>query len=174
MQKFYPAPEEIFTSGGRDILNNYKAAHIAHLENFRVVRSWFAAYREKPDLYEYMAVDYKTNTEVKERCRAYMKSRMGELSPLPFECPITHAKHHIPWPEHFVFEVIKHRKHEWRKYQSRMKKGIVLYSSCLVHILVHVWFTSGSCLSGGHFRAEGRNVLYSSCLVHVGVEEISE
>jgi hypothetical protein len=90
-----------------------------------VVRSWFAAWATDADQFEYMSENFKTNTEVKERCRAYMKSKMVELSALPFECPITNAKYHIPWPECWVFEVIKRRKHEWRKQEGK-KKGKLL------------------------------------------------
>ena len=87
--------------------------------------SWFATWATDPVIYEYMSENFKTNPVVKEECRAYMKSKMAELSPLPFECPITHAKHHIPWPKYWVFDVIKRRKHEFRKQDK--KTGISLF-----------------------------------------------
>lgn len=121
-QRFYPESEDIFKAGGRSILaQKHEEAHKAHLQNFRIVRSWFAAYSTNPELYEYMDADYKTDTEVKERCRRFMRTKMSELLPLKFFCPETGAKHEMPWPEDYLFEVIKNRKHEWRKTISKTK-----------------------------------------------------
>lgn len=124
LQRFYPAAEEIFKAGGRSILaQQHEEAHKAHLQNFRIVRSWFAAYSTNQELYEYMDADYKTDTEVKERCRRFMRTKMSELLPLKFFCPETGAKHEMPWPEYYLFEVIKNRKHEWRKTVTKKTKG---------------------------------------------------
>jgi hypothetical protein len=127
--KFYPTPDEIFRQGGKDVIAQYsKEASSVHNANFRVVRSWFATWATDSLIYEYMNENFKKNTVVKEQCRAYMKTKMVELSPLPFECPITHAKHHIPWPEYWVFDVIKRRKHEFRKQDKKTGKAIILVS----------------------------------------------
>ena len=129
--KFYPTPDEIFRMGGKDILADYgREACTVHNANFRVVRSWFAAWKTDQVIYAYMNENFKKNTQVKEQCRAYMKSKMAELSPLPFECPITHAKHHIPSPEYWVFDVIKRRKHEFKKQDK--KTGKVLFPRCFL------------------------------------------
>lgn len=123
MQKFYPAPEEIFTIGGRDVLIKHKAAHCANLKNIRTLRDWFAGTDHDEELYEYMAADYKIQTDVKEKCRAYMRRRMTELVPLPFTCSTTGAVHHIPWPESWLWHRVLLRKHEWRKGQKEKKEN---------------------------------------------------
>lgn len=127
LQDFYPGREEVFKKkgGGRRFLKaNYPDAVKTYVGNLRVIRSWFAAYKTNPDLYSYMNTDYKMNTEVKEKCRAYMKTKMGELSPLHFKCPDTGSAHEMPFSEDHVFDLIKNRKQEWRKSVSRSNLGM--------------------------------------------------
>lgn len=101
-------------------------AHQAHKANFRTVRIWFSTYQTNKEIYQYLSADFKSNTEIKEKCRLYIRSKMHELVPLKFVCPQTGAKHEMPWPETFLFEVVKNRKHEWRKANAKNKEGTVI------------------------------------------------
>lgn len=128
MLQFYPSADEIFNvsnkSGGRSILaSKHVAAHQAHKANFRTVRLWFSSYATDKEIFDYMNADFKSDTKTKEKCRLYIQRRMPELLPLTFECPKTGSKHEMRWPEDFLFQVVKNRKHEWRKQHARDKEG---------------------------------------------------
>ncbi|CAM6091426.1 unnamed protein product [Calypogeia fissa] len=128
IERFYPTPEEIFNlnckTQGRNLLAfHHQEAYKAHMANFRIVRSWFAQYLTNEEQHEYLRADFTANPEIKERCRRYVRSRMEELVPLKFVCRETGAEHEIPWPEEFVFDAVKNRKHEWKKTNPKRKEG---------------------------------------------------
>lgn len=128
MLQFYPSAEDIFNvtnkSGGRSILaSKHLDAYQAHKANYRTVRLWFSSYATDKEIYEYLNADFKSDTKTKERCRVYVHSRMHELLPLKFECPLTGSKHEMRWPENFLFEVVNNRRHEWKKAHAKGKEG---------------------------------------------------
>lgn len=93
------------------------------MRNFKLVRTWFEAFERNTELYTYLDGDFKANTILKEECRKYVNSRMHELLPLVFKCPESGAKHEMPWPESFLFEVVLNRKHEWKKNRNKNAGG---------------------------------------------------
>lgn len=125
VQRFCPTPDEIFnvnckSQARRFLANRHTEAYEAHKTNFRTVRNWFAHYQVNEEQHEYLRTNFTSNTEVKERCRQYMRSRMKELLPLTFVCPETGSKHEMHWPEKFLFQVVLNRKQAWKRFEKQV------------------------------------------------------
>lgn len=125
--EFFPTADKIFLvkkDGRKTLSTEYPDAYKQYIEGLRTMRSWFSSPQSQADQLQFLTADFKKNTDVKERCREYVKTKMKELKPLLFECPTTGSTHRIAWPYEFVYECVLSRRHEWKKLNPLTKFAV--------------------------------------------------